>query len=249
MRTPRFHLPGPLRTGDTVDLPEPVFRHAVQVLRLRAGAPLILFDGGGGEYAARLCVVGRRQARAELGDFSPREAESPLDVTLAQAVSAGERMDFSLQKAVELGVRGIVPLLSERSAPLPEGERRDKRMRHWHGVIAGACEQSGRNRLARLHPPLTLAHWLGGPQATGAGLRLVLAPEGDTGLGSLTGREPPAGPVVVLVGPEGGLSGAELAQARTAGFTALRLGPRVLRTETAGAALLAALGALWGDLG
>lgn len=241
---PRLYVPASWQVGDRVPLPEPAFRHLVQVLRAQCGDPVILFDGRGGEYAARLDHVGRRAAsvlieRAVAGDAR----ESALQLTLAQAVSKGERMDYSLQKAVELGVSAIQPLLTERSVVKLDAERWDRKLGHWQGVVDGACEQSGRTRVPRVEPVLRLAAWLDQPRR--AQLCLTLAPTATSGLRDL----PPAGSVCLLAGPEGGLSDAEIALAQSRGFIAIRLGPRILRTETAGVAALAAIQALWGDLG
>lgn len=241
MAEPRIHLPGPLATGATLSLPEPAFRHVVQVLRMRTGEALILFDGGGGEYEARLEAVGKREAQVRVGAFRDVNRESPLRVTLAQAVSKGERMDYTIQKAVELGVSEIVPLLSERSVVKLDAERWDKKLEHWRGIAASACEQSGRTQVPLVRPVAELPRWLHEPSA---GLRLVLAPGAG---GALPDQLPPAAPVVLLVGPEGGFSEAELDLARRQGCRPLQLGPRTLRTETAGLAALAVLQARWGD--
>lgn len=242
MPSPRFYCPQPLTQGAEIDLPDAVRRHAITVLRLRTGDGLVLFDGGGGEHQARLIAADKRRARVLLTDYSLREAESPLQVTLGQALAKGERMDYLLQKATELGVYAVAPLLTERSVARPGAESRSAaKQAHWRGVMAGSCAQCRRNTLPRLSHPQPLADWL---QAADQPLKLVLAPDADTGLNDLE----PADRVALLVGPEGGLSEAEIAQATAAGFRPLRLGPRVLRTETAGVAALAALQALWGDL-
>ncbi len=242
MRLPRLHHPGPLAGPGEVALPEAVLRH-LRVLRLRPGAALVLFDGRGGQWRAELLPGGR----ARLLAHQPLEREPPLRVDLAQALVRGERMDWALQKAVELGVASVQPVVTERSALRLGGERAGRRLRHWRAVVAAACEQCGRNRLPEVAPPLPLGRWLAvlGPPATGE-LRLALSPGGGLRLRQLPA---PAGPVRLLVGPEGGLTPEELAQAEACGFRPLTLGPRVLRTETAGPAALAALQALWGDLG
>ncbi|MFZ1643539.1 MAG: 16S rRNA (uracil(1498)-N(3))-methyltransferase [Candidatus Contendobacter sp.] len=242
MRIPRLYLPVPLTVGTTVALNDNAFNHAVRVLRLKPGAALILFDGAGGACAATLADVGKRDAWARVAEALPGEVESPLWVVLAQGVSRGEKMDYTLQKAVELGVAVIQPLFAERGGIGLTGERLARKTQHWHGIVIGACEQCGRNRLPQLREPLPLAEWL--RQSVEPGLRLLLDPLAEQGL---RGLEPPTGVVTLLIGPEGGLSSAETAQARQAGFTGVRLGPRVLRTETAGVAALAAVQALWGD--
>lgn len=236
---PRIFVPTPLTTGLELALPETAARHVARVLRLGVGSPVTLFDGSGGEYAARLTLVERREVRIEVGAHADREVELPLRVTLAQAVSRGDRMDLTIQKAVELGVSRIVPLRTARSAPLPDGPRLARRLDHWRGVVASACEQSGRNRLPEIGAIQTFTNWL---EAGGHGTGLVLDPAEGTPLYAMA---PPAGAVTLLVGAEGGLSTSELEATRAAGFRALRLGPRVLRTETAALATLAQIQCLW----
>lgn len=243
MATPRIFIPlAAPADGASVDLPESAFRHLVQVLRMKNDEALVAFDGQGGEWRATLCEVGKRSARIRLLGFDAVDRESPLELTLAQCVSKGDRMDYTLQKAVELGITRIVPLLSSRSVVRLDAERWDKKLEHWQGVIISACEQSGRTRVPELAPVAVLPTWLDEESAPGE--RLTLDPEGHHGLRELPR---PTGPVTLLVGPEGGLSAHELQRAHAAGFTGIRIGPRVLRTETAGVAALAALQALWGD--
>lgn len=220
------------------------FNHVVRVLRLKPGAPLILFNGAGGEFRATLKSVERREALAQVDDFVAKEVESSLEIILAQGISKGERMDYTLQKAVELGVYIIVPLFTERSMVNLSRERLGNRLRHWQGVVIGACEQSGRNRLPVVLEPLALPTWLQDEHKPG--LSLVLDPSAEQGLTDLVS---PYRLVTLLIGPEGGLSPEEIALAMVAGFTGVQLGPRVMRTETAGIAALAALQVLWGDLG
>ena len=242
MRIPRLYLPAPLTVGATVALDDNAFNHAVRVLRLKPGAALVLFNGAGGAFAATLTAVTKRDAQARVTEALPGEVESPLRVLLAQGVSRGDKMDFTLQKAVELGVAAIQPLLTERGGVDLSGDRLARKIQHWQGIIIGACEQCGRNRLPELREPLSLPAWFSQPPESG--LRLLLDPLAERGL---RGLERPAGTVTLLIGSEGGLSPAEIAQARRAGFTGIRLGPRILRTETAGVAVLAAVQALWGD--
>lgn len=242
MRIPRIYLPQPLTRGATVALDERAFNHAVRVLRLNVGAPLRLFDGQGAACAARLVEIGKRAAWAEVAEALPGDVESPLRVVLVQGVARGEKTDFILQKAVELGVAVFQPVFTGRGGVDLQGERLERRMQHWHGVVVSACEQCGRNRLPELRPLLPLDDWL--RLVAEPGLCLLLDPLAEQGLRTLT---PPAGAVTLLIGPEGGLDAAEIARARAAGFSGVRLGPRVLRTETAGLAALAALQALWGD--
>ena len=239
----RLYLPVPLAANTLVTLDERCTRHAVQVLRLRPGASIVLFNGEGGEYPAQLEVARKGEATARVTGFSDRDTESPLDIVLVQGISKGERMDYTIQKAVELGVRRIVPVNTQRSVVNLRGERVDKRHHHWQGVAIGACEQCGRNRLPLVDRPVDLHDWLNGELQ---GTRLVLSPMGSV---SLQGMEVPETPITVLIGPEGGLDPAELRATEAAGYRGLRLGPRVLRTETAALAALAALQARWGDLG
>ncbi len=243
MSIPRFYCREALSPGAHVELPEPVARHAVRVLRLSAGAPMILFDGRGGEYPAHIERIERDRVFAELAAWVERESESPLAVTLVQALQAGEKMDFTIQKAVELGVRDIVPVESRRSVLRLSGERAARRVAHWQGVVASACEQCGRNQVPLVAPVEKLENWLARPAK--GGLRLMLDPQAELTLADLE----PASEVQLLIGAEGGLDPQEIIAARQAGFVGVRMGPRILRTETAGLAALSILQALWGDLG
>lgn len=241
MNQPRFYCREALSPGAHIDLPEPVARHAVRVLRLPPGAAVVLFDGRGGEYDARIERIERDRVVAALGAWRDVERESGLAVTLIQAVQAGEKMDYTVQKAVELGVSHIVPVDSRRSVTRLSGERAARRVAHWQGVAAAACEQCGRNQVPQLAPLEKLENWLARP-ANGT-LRLILAPDAEQALVDL----PPVTKVQMLIGAEGGLDPQEIVAAQQVGFTAVRMGPRILRTETAGLAALAAMQALWGD--
>ncbi len=243
MRIPRIYTPTPLQSGVTIELDEDGFSHAVRVLRLSEGSALMLFNGEGGEYAATLCDVQKKRTSAAIGDYSNRECESPLRIILGQCISRGEKMDFTIQKAVELGVTEIVPLFSERCGVKLDKERSDKRTRHWQSTIISACEQSGRNRLPLLHAPLPLEQWLGTLKAS---CKLVLDPCASHSLAQLPKPEKSA---ALLIGPEGGLSDSEISHAIKSGFTGIRLGPRILRTETAGLVVISSIQQLWGDLG
>jgi 16S rRNA (uracil1498-N3)-methyltransferase len=253
MTQPRFFCALPLADGITVDLPEPVARHAAQVLRLPTGTEIVLFNGEGGEYPARLDITGKAKARALLGARREIERESPLSITLAQAMQAADKMDFTLQKAVELGVTAFQPLASRRSVTRLAGERLQKRESHWHAVAVSACEQCGRNRLPTLLPFSDLEDWLNREGAAIGGLKLMLAPEGATTLAALAAGDSGYGKpgneknITLLIGAEGGLDPAEIAAATHAGFISIRLGARILRTETAGVAALAVIQNLWGD--
>lgn len=241
MNLPRFYCREALSPGAHIELPEPVARHAVRVLRLPPGAPMVLFDGRGGEYPAHIERIEKDKVFAELAAWREVERESPLAVTLVQALQAGDKMDFTIQKAVELGVRDIVPVESRRSVLKLAGDRAAKRVAHWQGVAASACEQCGRNQVPLVAPLERLDQWLARP-ADGV-LRLMLAPDAEETLAGIV----PASQVQLLIGAEGGLDPQEVIAARQSGFRAVRLGPRVLRTETAGLAALAALQVLWGD--
>lgn len=245
VRLTRIHLPRALVPGARLTLDETASGHLLRVLRLRPGAPLVVFNGEGGEYEATLAAVEDRAAVVTLGRHIEDRRESPLAITLAQGISRGERMDYTLQKSVELGVARIVPLETAFSQVRLDGARLERRREHWTRVIASAAEQCGRTRLPELAPVAPLAGWLA--TGAGAGAGLVLDPAGDVTLTQLT--PPSRGHITLLVGPEGGLGEQEIALARRAGYHGLRLGPRILRTETAGVAALAALQALWGDLG
>ena len=239
---PRMYCDLALAQGAEVALPEAAARHAVSVLRLQVGATLNLFNGEGGEYRAALVAVNKRETRARLLEFDATERESPLDVTLALGISAGERMDYSLQKATELGVTSIQPLATERSVVKLAGERADKRLQHWQHVVIAACEQCGRNRVPAVAPVQKLFAYLADVDR---GKRLLmLSPDASTPLKQVA---PTAG-VILLIGAEGGLAPAEYQAAQASGFEPVKLGPRILRTETAPVAALAVLQALWGDL-
>ncbi len=242
MNLPRFYCREALSPGAHIELPEPVARHAVRVLRLPPGAPMILFDGRGGQYLAHIERIERDRVMAELSAWQDVERESPLAVTLVQSLQAGEKMDFTIQKAVELGVRDIVPVESRRSVMRLAGERAAKRVAHWQGVSASACEQCGRNQVPLVAPLEKLESWLARP--AGDALRLMLDPLAEQTLATIA----PATNVQLLIGAEGGLDPQEVIAARQAGFVGVRMGPRILRTETAGLAALAILQALWGDL-
>ncbi len=240
MRRPRLHTLQPLVTGRRLVLEPGPSRHLLRVLRLKMGAEVVLFDGNGRDYAARLAATEGKRAVVEVGSASGLEPAPSLSIHLGIGISRGERMDFALQKAVELGVNALTPLFTERSVVRLEAKRLAKRLAHWQGVVIGACEQSGRRRLPTLHPALDFAAWIG--QAHSGGL--LLDPRAEQPLPQLP---PPAKALTLLVGPEGGLATHERESAHRAGFKGVRLGPRILRTETAPLAALAAIQALWGD--
>lgn len=239
----RIYFSGRIPDHGVCQLSRAKAHHVAHVLRLVPGDPVILFDGDGNAFDGEIAKCDRGEVSVKVSDRRDEDRESPLRVTLAQAVSSGERMDYTIQKAVELGVTAIQPLLTERCVVRLSGERAAKRGAHWQGVVGAACEQCGRNRVPKVNALLPLRDWLDQP-VSGDGLRLLLLPDAPTGLRQLPR---PAGMVTVLAGPEGGLTGVEAGDAIRAGFVPLRLGPRILRTETAAVALLAVMQALWGD--
>jgi 16S rRNA (uracil1498-N3)-methyltransferase len=241
MRDTRVFVDSELRAGEQARLPDGAARHLLQVLRLRAGDGVILFDGGGRDYPAKILRTGRGDVAVQIADPGEPEPEAPLRVHLGIGISKGERMDFALQKAVELGVSEVTPLFTQRSVVRLSGDRLAKRESHWRGVIIGACEQSGRRRI----PPLHGARPLDALLAVERPYPLHLDHSGNQ---TLSGLAPPRGALTLLIGPEGGLAPGERARAAEAGFTGVRLGPRILRTETAPLAALAVVQALWGDL-
>jgi 16S rRNA (uracil1498-N3)-methyltransferase len=237
-RVPRLYVEARLEQGAKLALAPEAAHHAARVLRLREGDAVLLFDGRGGEYEARLYMPGRAQVIAEVGTRRATERESPLAVTLVQGVSSGEKMDFTIQKAVELGVRAIQPVGAEKSVVRLSGEREAKRLAHWRRVAIAACEQCGRNRVPEILEPLPVERYRPPKDC----FKILLSPGGGNRL-----RELARSPIVLAVGPEAGFSAAEEAYLVAAGFAKVRLGPRVLRTETAALAALAALNALAGD--
>jgi len=243
MHLNRVYCATPLTPAQRVTLRGNAAGHISRVLRLRVGEQLTLFDGTGGEHSARIDSAGGGTVTVTLLEHCAVERESPLMLTLAQGISRGERMDWVVQKATELGVTRISPLLTERSVVRLDAQQALKKHAHWSAVCVAACEQCGRNRLPELQEPQELPAFLADPQA--GATKLLLSPEGQLRLQDLP-RQAPA--ITVLIGPEGGLAPAEQAAAIAAGFTPVRLGPRVLRTETAAVAALAIIQREFGDL-
>ena len=239
MRLSRFFIDAPLSLGQH-DLPEAQAHYIGRVLRHAVGDAVQLFDGSGHEYLGELIEVGKKSVRVELRESIAGLSESPLRIHLGQGLSRGERMDWAIQKATELGASEITPIVSARCEVRLKDERADKRMAHWRQVAISACEQCGRSVLPLIHAPLELDAWL---QQTEAELKLVLHPVAEPWVG----HAPPRA-LAFLIGPEGGLSDAEVDQAKGAGFHPARLGPRVLRTETAPVVALSVAQQLWGDL-
>lgn len=238
---PRFFVPTSLSAGAELELPERASRHCA-VLRLRRGDSITLFNGEGGEYAAELTRISRDAAHTRVISGRSIERESPLVITLAQCVSSGDRMDVALQKSTELGVARIVPIASARSVVRLSSERADRRVAHWRNIIVAACEQCGRNRIPDVAGIVELETFLSST-AGGDGLRLLLAPDASRSLKQMER----ATAVTLLIGPEGGLAPEEQLRAERSGFVPINFGRRVLRTETAPLAAIAAMQAMWGD--
>ncbi len=243
MRLTRIYVPDALTEGEEIVLPAQAGEHLTRVLRLEPGAPLTLFNGAGGEFSATLAASVGKKVRARVLQQNLAERESPLQVTLLQGVARGERMDLIVQKATELGVARIVPVLAERSVVKLDAKQRARKREHWQAIAISACEQCGRNRLADVSEPAAL-------DAAVASLaedsfRCLLAADGQESLAQAAARM--TRPIALLIGPEGGLAEHERQFALAHDFQAYRIGPRILRTETAGLAALAVLQALAGD--
>ena len=237
---PRFYIDAPLRAGSVCTLSEDAAHHAIHVLRLRAGEEITVFNGRGGEFAARIVSIQRLKIAVDLLHHREVERESPLRVTLVQGVSAGDKMDSTLRKAVELGVAEVQPVLAARSVARPKGERAEGRRAHWQKVVTAACEQCGRNRIPEVHALIALSNY----RPSGTAMRILLSPLAQQPLSELSLR---GSEFVVAAGPEAGFTSEEEAALVSSGFAPALLGPRVLRTETAAVAALAALSALRGD--
>jgi 16S rRNA (uracil1498-N3)-methyltransferase len=242
VRLTRVYVEAPLAAGTRITLEGGAARHLTRVLRLRVGEALTLFNGSGGEYAASIEQSQGGRVAVAIGGQRAIERESPLALTLAQGVSRGERMDLVVQKATELGVSGLVPVLTERSVVRLTAQQAERRLNHWRAIAVAACEQSGRNRLPAIAAPVPLKDFL---RSGTDGTRLLLSPGAAATLAEVPR---PVTAVTVLIGPEGGLAQAEQEAAVAAGFKPVRLGPRVLRTETAAIAALTLLQREFGDL-
>jgi 16S rRNA (uracil1498-N3)-methyltransferase len=242
-RAPRFYCPSPLSPGAVVALPDQAAHHIMRVLRMAPEQRVRLFDGHGGEWAGTIRSISKAGVSVHVTAHTAREVEAQLRVVLAQGISSRERMDLTVQKAVELGAAEIVPLATRRSVVKLREERASRRVDHWQHLAIAACEQCGRNRVPVLHPVTEFTDWLGGLRRDGSEARIMLSPEAERPLRGL----PAPSAVLLLVGPEGGLDPEEQETAATCGFQAVRLGPRILRTETAAMAAISAMHALWGD--
>lgn len=255
MRVTRCYVETPLKPDQTIELPVSVAGHLTRVLRLGPGAAIVLFNGDGCDYDAELVGVEKNRASARIIVGRHQATESPLHLVLVQAVVRGEKMDFVLQKATELGVSAIIPILTEHTEVRLDAERSDKRHQHWLGVIASACGQSGRARLPKLARSLPLATWLGQTPQVGLDSHptqpdrrapiYYLHPDAENTLATLNGYTDQT--ACFVIGPEGGLGERDLAQLRAAEAVGVRLGPRILRAETAGLAVVAAMQSLHGD--
>ena len=248
MRNPRIYQDSEISLGKTIDLSEDAFGHVIRVLRLKDGDTITLFngrmhDGQYGDFQATLCNVAKKRAQATIHHFDSKQNESPLHLHLGQGISRGDRMDYTLQKSVELGVTEITPLFTERCGVKLSGERLAKKQEQWQKIVISACEQSGRAIVPVVHPPVTLTEWL---QQCSQSLKLNLHPRAEHSIVSLPNE---SDDIALLIGPEGGLSDEEIESAHQRSFIPVLLGPRVLRTETAALTAITALQCRFGDLG
>jgi 16S rRNA (uracil1498-N3)-methyltransferase len=240
MRIPRIYISGKLQINTSIDLDTSASHHIAKVLRMKMGGALTLFNGDGFEYTATIEAINKKSLTVSIHQALATHTESPLAIHLGIAISRGERMDHVMQKATELGVTEITPLFTERTEVKLKGDREQKKLQHWRRIIVGACEQSGRTKLPTLNPPQELSIWL---SKTSADKKLVLHHRNSNALESTATPES----IALLVGPEGGLSEQEICDAEAQSFQSLRMGPRVLRTETAPLAALSLLQFVWGD--
>lgn len=240
---PRIYQAIPLKPDSTVQLDDAATHHIARVLRAKVGDEVVLFNGEGSEFPGTISHIDKKTVTVQIEKKIDRDAESPLELYLAQGISRGEKMDYTIQKAVELGVKKIFPLLTERCNVKLDDERRDKRFQHWRSIVIGACEQSGRNRIPEILAPQTLPQFL---DTIEADWKFVLAPQAEKKLSESAIQK--TSRVVLLIGPEGGLSEREIELAQKKNFLTLNLGPRILRTETAAVAAMSALQFYAGDL-
>ncbi|QTL37123.1 16S rRNA (uracil(1498)-N(3))-methyltransferase [Pseudoalteromonas viridis] len=242
MRIPHIYQPSDLVIGDAIDLGDDAAGHVARVLRMGEGDKLSLFNGQGGEYLATISAVSKKKVQVIPEQFIDKQVESPLSIHLGQGISRGDKMDFTIQKSVELGITEITPLFTTRCGVKLSGERLAKKHQQWQKIAIAAAEQSGRNTITTIHPPISLDEWLA--QSSEA-LKLTLHPRAEHSIKTLP--KPEHG-VRFLVGPEGGFTDEEMAATKQQGFVDIRLGPRVLRTETAALTVLSALQLEFGDL-
>jgi len=239
----RFYTPERLASGAIVQLPQAAATHAVRVLRMGVGDKSLVFNGDGYDYVCEIISIRKQQVDVKIGSSSIVKTESPLNITLLQGISSGDRMDYTIQKAVELGVKHIQPINSDRSVVKLAGDRVEKRVLHWQGIVNSACEQCGRAFVPKVSAPLTLNQWLSEHPLTSQ-CRILLNPEGAKRLADLSA---PSDEIQLLIGAEGGLSPKEIEMASANNFQSVILGPRILRTETAALAAIASMHNLWGD--
>jgi 16S rRNA (uracil1498-N3)-methyltransferase len=242
MHIPRIYQPIKLVSDQTIELTKEAANHLVRVLRLPVGAEFRVFNGEGGEYVAKLISISKQQVMAKIAKHFVFQVESPLAIHLGQAIARGEKMDYTIQKAVELGVTQITPLLTERCGVKLSQERWEKRLQHWRAIVIAACEQSGRDQIPLVAEPQLLTQWIAQAHAD---LKLILDPEAQQKLANFS-QKPKS--VNLLIGPEGGFAPAEINLATQNHFLALNLGPRILRTETAALVAITALQCRFGDL-
>jgi 16S rRNA (uracil1498-N3)-methyltransferase len=239
----RFYSPNPIIIGKIITLSESAATHATKVMRLKVGDSLTLFCGDGFDYTCALLSLEKKSVTASVISSKAVTNESPLSITLLQGISSGDRMDYTVQKAVEMGVKCIQPIFTERTLVKLTGDRVEKRVLHWQQVAIAACEQSGRAYVPQIKTPKTLSHWLSDHPLSNQ-CRLLLNPIGAS---NLTNIIKPSGDITLLIGAEGGLSHHEITTATSQGFQSILLGPRILRTETAALAAIASMHTLWGD--
>jgi len=242
MRISRLYIDAPLTEHQVIVLSGERHNYIANVLRLKSNAQLSIFNGQGGEYHATITRISKREAELTLGSFLNNDSESPLAITLVQGISRGERMDFTLQKATELGVTRIIPIFTERCTVNLKGERLEKRIKHWQGIVRSACEQSGRNQLPKIEAAQSLDDFI---KNDNSGHCFLLDPESEESLSSITAAPDE---ITLLIGPEGGFSSRERELAYSNNYQGIQLGPRVLRTETAAITAISAMQVLWGDL-
>ncbi|MCQ8128069.1 16S rRNA (uracil(1498)-N(3))-methyltransferase [Methylomonas rivi] len=240
MRVSRLYVSAPLNVGSRIELDEDAAHYVRSVLRLKQDQAIVLFNGQGGEYRSRFSEVSRKCVRVEIEQFSDRDVESPLAVTLGMGISRGDRMDWAVQKAVELGVAQLTPLFTERCVAKLNDDKKQQRLQHWRHIVQHAAEQSGRTRVPVMDEIAELAEWVSRQQ----GLRVFLDPYAAQ---TLADCRPENNHITLLSGPEGGFSDSERQFAKAAGFIPVRLGGRILRTETAVLSALSAVQTLWGD--
>lgn len=254
MALPRFYCSEKMAVGQVIELPASVAQHALRALRLGRDDKLILFNGNGGEFQATIVGISKHGAAVVIEKYLDIERESPLVITLAQAVCANEKMDWIVQKGVEMGISRIQPLVTKLSVVKLSAERAERRMKHWQQIVISACEQCGRNHIPRMLPLISLPGWLDAQIIECKNLNngiacnpcFILSPTAKKGLREFPGSSAVTA-LTLLVGPEGGFTPEEEAAAAVAGFIPLRLGKRILRTESAALAAVSAMQTLWGD--